>query len=409
MGMDFARALRLLCLFVFVLPVSAFCSGPVVDWNAEMLKDLVAAKIDLLKQERICAITQIAMYEAANAAHPTYERSAIAVPDAPGASVPAAIDEAAYQSLVVLAPEVKADLEKERARQMAFIPESPEKAAGIKVGAAAAAAVLKWRQNDGADYSTAYTPGSGDGAYLPTSDNPMAGPVSARMRPFGFDSSAAFRPPPAPPLDSPQMRRDLEELVVWGGKTSTLRTPEETEIARFHAQPGVYAWNSIARQTVAHLSLGDVESARLMALVDVAIVDSHSAVWDAKYAYNLWRPITALRVGAGPLHMKPIPDWTPLLSTPMIPEYPCAHCGLSAAAQVVLEGLAGDQPFELIVKSGEITRNYHSFRQFAEEDSISRIYGGVHYRWSLYVGDEMGRQVGQLELKQAAPLLAAKP
>ena len=237
----------------------------------------------------------------------------------------------------------------------------------------------------------------------------MASPHAGSMRPFSFASYADFRPPPPPPLDSAQMRHDLLELQAWGSKTSALRTSDQTEFAVFHAQPGIYGWSSIARQTADHLHLSEVESAYLLAVVETTITDSHFAIWEAKYTYNLWRPITALRVGGGPLNLPPDPDWTPLIATPMIPEYPCAHCGLGSAVQVVLEEIAGDGPIELTVKSGEVTRHYHSFRQYAEEESLSRIYAGVHYRWSNSVGEFMGREVGAAELAAAPKRLTLKP
>ncbi len=399
----------LLCVAVLLVCRQSALADPVTDWNAFALETLVAGKMDLLKQERVMAIVQTAVYEAANAAQPMYVRSAIAVPDAPGASVDAAITEAAYRSLLDLFPPAKLAFEQERSRRLARIPDSPAKTMGIATGEAAAAAVLKWRSEDHADFSTIYIPGTGDGAYLPTSSNPMAGPLAFHMQPFGFASYADFRPPPPAPLDSAQMRRDLEEVSILGAKNSTLRTPEQTEIGLFHALPGIYSWSSIARQTVEHLALGRTESARFMALVETTVMDSHMAVWDAKYFYNLWRPVTALRAGGGPLHWKPIPDWTPLINTPMIPEYPCAHCGLGAGVQTVLEGLAGSGPIELTVTSGTVTRHYHSFRQFAEEESASRIYAGVHLRWSNYAGQFVGEQVGATELAKAARPLTVKP
>lgn len=396
-----SRFSALLSFALLIAAVQPLRANTATDWNAFALDSFSASTINLLALERAMAITQIAAYEAANSAKPVFVRSSIAVPNSPGASVGAAIAEAVYRCLIALAPDIKPAAEQERNRRIAAIPESPQKTAGIATGAAAAAAVLKWRANDDADFTTDYTPGTGPGAYQPTSTRPMAAPHAGSMKPFSFASYADFFPPPPAPLDSPQMRRDLLELQAWGGKDSTLRTADETEFALFHAQPGIFAWSSIARQTATHLHLNEVESAHLLALVETTVVDSHFSTWQAKYVYNLWRPVTALHAGAGPLNLPPAPDWTPLIPTPMIPEYPCAHCGLGAAVQIVLEGLAGSGPIDLTVKSGDVTRHYHSFRQYAEEESLSRIYAGVHYRWSAYVGDVMGHQVGAAELAAA--------
>lgn len=402
-----SRLHPLLLLPLFLTAIPALFATTSTDWNAFALNTLSASKMDLLQIERTMAIEQIAVYEAANATRPTYVRSALAVPDASGASTDAAIDESAARVLFALAPAIAPEVERRRAEQLAAIADSPAKAAGIATGAAAAAAVLKWRADDGADFSTGYTPGTGPGAYQPTSARPMAGPHIFRMKPFFLTSYAQFRPPPPPPLDSGQMRRDLEELKLWGGKSSTLRTADQTEVALFHAQPGVYGWSSIASQAAIQLHLDEVRTAHLLAAVEAAITDSHYSLWEAKYTYNLWRPVTAINLGGGPLLLSPDPDWTPLIATPMIPEYPCAHCGLGSAVQVVLEGLAGDGEINLTVVSGGVTRHYKSFRQYAEEESASRVYAGVHYRWSNSVGEFMGRQVGAVELAASAKLLAA--
>lgn len=407
------RTLRLQSLLSFVIALSSALplrANTATDWNTFTIDTLTAARLDLLQLERAVAIEQIAVYEAANATNPTFVRSKIAVPEAPGASTEAAITEAAYRTLIALVPSISATTEKERNTRLSAIPDSPQKAAGIAAGAAAAAAVLKWRSGDGADFSTGdYTPGVGPGAYQPTSARPVADPHVFKMKPFAFASYADFRPPPPPPLDSPQMRRDTEEIAAWGGQSSTLRSADETEFALFHAQPGLYGWSSIARQAATHLHLDEVATARLLAAVETTIVDSHYSIWDAKYTYNLWRPVTAIQTGAGPLKLPPDPAWTPLIPTPMHPEYPCAHCGLGSAVETLLDGLVGSGPIELAVKSGSVTRHYHSFRQYADEESISRIYAGVHFRWSTYVGESMGREVGAVELAAVPqPLLPEK-
>ncbi len=390
----------------FSLPSTTHAANTVCDWNAFALQDFIAPNSDLLKRERAVAMMQIAVYEAANAVRPTYRRSAIAIPDRPGASLDAAETEAAYETLTALFPSASESLAKERARQLLLIPESSEKSAGTAAGALAASAVLKWREHDGVDFSSAYTPGTGDGAYQPNPGVPVASPLVWRMRPFRFASYDAFRPPPPPPLDSPQMKRDLEEVATLGGRSSTSRTPGQTEIAKFHAIPGIYGWSSIARQVIKQRSVGEVESARILAVLETTVVDSHYAVWDAKFTYNAWRPVTALHAGGGPLHLAVDKTWAPLIPTPPHPEYPCAHCGLGSAAEMVLEGLFGEAPIDVDVTSGTITRHFHSFRQYAEEESVSRIYAGVHYRWSNFVGEAMGRQIGALELAQAPLPLA---
>jgi hypothetical protein len=149
-----------------------------------------------------------------------------------------------------------------------------------------------------------------------------------------------------------------------------------------------------------------VDCARALALVNLAIMDSQMAIYEAKYHHNYWRPRTAIKASqtqsaAGP------PDWTPLIPEPMHPEYPCAHCGVGAAAGVVVEQIFGTAPFHFEVSTGMLnglTRPYESFREFVEEEAESRIYAGVHYRWSNISGEAVGRQVGMRVFERLKPL-----
>ena len=199
------------------------------------------------------------------------------------------------------------------------------------VGEKAAAAILAVRANDGADFSPAYTPVPGTGMYVPTSTRMMASPSLGKMQTFVLEKSSHFRPPPPPSIDSAQFLRDLGEVKALGAKDSAFRTTAQTDIARYHAPPGFIVWNSIARHAVQAKALDLVNSARAMALVNFGISDAVCAIFDAKYTYNAWRPVTAIRASR-----EPASGWTALLPEPMHPEYPCAHCGVGAAASAVL-------------------------------------------------------------------------
>ena len=165
----------------------------------------------------------------------------------------------------------------------------------------------------------------------------------------------------------------------------------------------------MARQTTEQRGMDEVRAAHLLAVLAVAIVEAHYAVWEAKYFYHGWRPETAIRTGAGPLHLTPQPAWQPLLPSPLHPEYPCAHCSVGAAAAGVLERTAGLEPLQRTVTDGSVTRHYTSFRQFADEEAISRIYAGVHFRWSNEAGSIMGRQVSDRVIAFMPKPLTAAP
>jgi hypothetical protein len=239
----------------------------------------------------------------------------------------------------------------------------------------------------------------------------MASPSLGKMKPFVLARADQYQPPAPPAIDSVQAIRDVSEVKALGERTSAVRTKAQTEIALYHAPPGYPTWNGIARSAVRTKALDLVSSARAMALLNFATLDSQLAIWEAKYTYNLWRPRTAINSGAIALPQlasaSPAGQWQPLVAEPMHPEYPCAHCGIGAAAATVLQGLFGDGTFHFPARTGALggaIRSYSSFREFEEEEAVSRIYAGVHFRWSNMVGEFVGKQVG----KQVLTNLAAR-
>jgi hypothetical protein len=289
------------------------------------------------------------------------------------------------------------------------IPEGPDKSAGLAVGEAAAKAILAARKDDGADFSSDYVVTSGSGAYVLTSEAQMQSPSLGKMKLFVLDAASQFRPGPPPPIESPQAIRDIAEVKVLGEAGSTKRTAEQTIIAQFHLPPGATVWNSIARTAIQTKNLDLVDSARVLALVNFAIMDSQMAIYEAKYQYNYWRPRTAIKSSGGlaqPASTSSAQEWKPLIPEPMHPEYPCAHCGVGGASAAVMEHIFGYAPFHFKASTGTLnglTRPYESFREFAEEEAASRIYAGVHYRWSNIVGEAVGRQVGERVIERLKP------
>jgi PAP2 superfamily len=186
---------------------------------------------------------------------------------------------------------------------------------------------------------------------------------------------------------------------------STTRTPEQTDIARFWSVVGPASWGPVLRAVAATPGRTLLQNARLFALGEMAAADAYIAVFDAKYTYNFWRPITAIRNGDthGNGAITRVADWEPLVDTPLHPEYPCAHCITSAAIAAVLEAEVGPTFPEISMTSPGapgVTRRWTSAKAFTDEVSMARIYGGIHYRTSNVVGQTMGRQIGELAVKQ---------
>jgi hypothetical protein len=225
------------------------------------------------------------------------------------------------------------------------------------------------------------------------------------IKPLALTSVSQFRPGPPPKLDSATWARDYNETMLLGGMSSTKRTPWQSETARFWSKlSGMSAWNQAACSLVASRPLPLIENARLFMNLNVASFDSYLAVFEAKFYYAFWRPITAIRNGDidGNEATERDASWLPLISTPMFPEYPCAHCIIAGAASVVLKNAFGSGTVpEFVLETPEmprVTRKYLSIQQLEDEVDMARIWGGLHFRNSAEVAEDMGKRIGDFVL-----------
>jgi hypothetical protein len=346
---------------------------------------------------RTMAIVQVSVFEAVNAINGRYPAFRVNVTAATGASVDAALAAATRTALLKLMPAQQAAIEADYQAALKPLPDGPAKTAGIAVGEQAATAILASCAEDGSAAPDTYRPHTSPGVYVPTVV--PAVPHWGKRKPWVMASGDQFRPGPPPSLTSDIWKRDLAEIKALGGKNSTQRTAEQTAIAKFWeaTAPAVY-W-PVAR-SVATASGRDVtDNARLLALAGIAMDDALIAVFDAKYTYNFWRPITAIRNAEGDARD---PGWTPFIDTPMHPEYPCAHCIVSASLGAVLEAEIGPAP-NLSTASptvGGAARTWKTVGDFTREVALARIYDGVHYRNSTEVGSAMGRKIGELAARK---------
>ena len=286
---------------------------------------------------------------------------------------------------------------------LASIPDGAAKADGIKLGEAIAAKVLEARANDGANAPDAYRPRTTAGVYVPT---PITvGSTWPAMTPFALTKPSQFRPPPPIPLASPEWATDYNELKDYGGKTSAKRSAQQTETARFWLMVGAPAYHPIPRQLVVAKQMSIIDSARFMALFAVALSDSYIAVFDAKYQYEFWRPITAIRNGDidGNPAIELEATWQPIDNTPLHPEYPCAHCINSGAAVAVIESVLGSADIPEVSMTSStapgVIHHWTNLGVFADEVANARIWAGFHYRFSTRVGTDMGRKIGEYVVK----------
>lgn len=385
-----------------LLSIPAVAADAVSEWNQRAEACALEAKQDALFATRTLAIVHVAMFDAMNSIEGRYTPYKFKVAAPAGSSAEAAGVAAAHAVLKKLFPDQVPVVETVYKASLSRISEEAGKTAGIAVGEEVAAKILALRAKDGADAADVYRPSAAPGEYVPTT-LPI-GSQWGNVTPWVMERGSQFRPPPPPRLISPEWTRDYNEVKDLGGMKSSVRTAEQTDIARFWIITGPQIPDPVVRQLASSPGRSLIQNARLFALVEMAVADAYIAVFEAKYTFNFWRPITAIRNGDadGNDATTRDPGWEPVIVTPLHPEYPCAHCIAAAAAQAVLDAEFGNGPQALSMRSPTapgVERKWTSVRQFAEEVSAARIYGGIHYRDSTEVAKRMGAKIGELTVQ----------
>ena len=372
----------------------------VTDGNVRAVDIVTAAKLSPPMATRQMAIVQSAVYEAVNAVAGRYPSGRVRLDAAPGASVDAAVAAANRSTLSRLVPSQQAAIDRADEAALVSIPDGPAKSRGIAVGEQAAAAILALRGDDGADGPESYRPQTTPGVYVPTA-LPVA-PQWPRRKPWLMASPDQFRPGPPPALGSELWARDYHEVKAIGAKRSDRRTAEQAGIARFWEGSGPVMYFPIARSVADQPGREVTRNARLLAVAARAMDDAAIAVFDAKYHYGFWRPITAIRNGDrdGNDATERDPSWVPFLDTPMHPEYPAAHCVTAAALGAVLQADLGAGPTPMLSSTSPtapgVVRSWTRVEDFVREVASARVYAGIHFRTSTEVGSAMGKEIGEL-------------
>lgn len=384
----------------------------IMDWNIKA--DEIAAQKQLLppNRARATAMLQVAMFEAVNAIERRYVPYKLNLTADRSTSKEAAAASAGHDILLTLYPDLQNSLDATLAAMLAGVADGDLKAKGIDLGKKAAAEIIALRANDGIDAQETYRPHTTPGVYVPTVI--PASSTSGTTTPWAMTSGSQFRPAPPPALTSETWSADVNEIRELGRIDSTKRTAEQTTIGRFWFVTGPPSYNPVVRQVAMAKDMDIVDCARLFALTAMAGNDALIAVFDAKYTYNLWRPMTAIR-NADQTNNSGTPrdaSWRPLGETPMHPEYPCAHCITSAAVSAVLQGVAGNEIGEISMTSPTapgVIRKWTSLQAYSDEVAVARIYAGFHYRFSTVVGKDMGKKIGELVVATQMRSAAAQP
>jgi hypothetical protein len=420
-----------LCALGAVLCAAALALGSpasaneVVQWNETTMKAIVANGQNNIVSTRTLAMVQGAVHDAVNAIARRYDAYYFEGPAEAGASADAAAAAAAHTVLASIVatsgtPAQRSNalalVEQAYTASMARIGDAAARNRGVALGRSAAAAMLALRKDDGAGRDAPYTPAAGAGRWRPhpnpvPANPPIANADLARgympsaqtgwgnVTPFTLLSASQYWLPGPPALTSATYARDFKEVKELGGKASSVRTPDQTQIAQFWFE-GPGTWNTIARTVLTQRTADLSDSARILALMNFAMADSYIAGFKIRYVYDLWRPVTAIREGDQDGNDATVgdPGWDSHQNTPAVSEYPSTQSTFSGAAAVVLASILGDQAafgFTSGPPFPGLTRSFSSFSQAARESADSRVYAGIHFRSACEDGLSLGRQVGQ--------------
>jgi hypothetical protein len=365
-------------------------ADPIVSWNQFATAQTLVAS-DPVSETRVFAILHIAIHDAVNSIDRKYEPYSYSA-EYRDASAEAAVAAAAREVLVNLIPTRRNDVETAYAQAIGFVPPGTARDRGIEAGRRAAQQILQLRTGDGSERNVTIPAGTKPGEYRPTAPDftPAFLPAWGEVKPFAMKNGSQFRPDKPHKLDSAAYLADFNEVKAIGEEKSATRTTEQSEIAKYWYEGSGQGWNRIARAVADGKGLNLWESARLFALVNIAMADGFIGGFEAKYHYNFWRPITAIREDVQD-------DWNAFLPTPPVPDYPSTHSVLGGAAARAMALFFGSDFVSFQMTSGApfagVTRKFWSFSEAAEENAASRVLAGIHFRTATRAGVRQGEQI----------------
>jgi hypothetical protein len=391
-------------------PVTQAYHNVVLDWNNIALNLTHNSAAGTNIATRIMAINSIAVYDAINsikkfgtAFH--YSETVTGV-----ASIRAAAAQASHDVLVNFYPQQKNYLDSILDQHLNSISE-PGVISGKDIGARAAKDILILRSGDGAspnlNYNGIINPGPGVWRPTPSDFLPAANLQWATLKPFVLSSSGQFRPQGPPHIDSSDYIRALNEVKDMGAKNSTLRTTEQKQIAYFFMGNPENVVCEVADFLIRNSNKTIEESSYILLLINITHADARIAVWDAKYTFKFWRPVTALNADSTGSVTNNYEKWTPLLGTPAHPSYLSGHsCSISSSMEI-LRHFFGEN-HDLTIKptvTGYPSRFYKSLSQIEAENGLSRIYGGIHFSFDNTDAQVLGKKVAQYVLQNGPEII----
>jgi hypothetical protein len=380
--------------------------NPVVQWNRALLVIVrtPGAQSPTVHPTRSFAIMHAAIYDAVNAIDRKHRPYLVRLSSVPrDASQEAAAAAAAHEVLVALYPAFKTTLDAQLQQSLAQIPDGNGKAEGVLIGQDVADHILAARSNDGSNAPPIpYVFGTAPGDYQSTPPNFATQPQFtnwSHVTPFALERANQFRPGPPPTLASDAYSDAFNQIKSLGVANSRTATPDEALTGRFWNGAIQNYWNEIAQTLSQAHGLSTAQNARLFALLNLSFADDVIAFYDAKYTYNFWRPVTAIRAADPGINPETVadPNWLPEVGkTTPDPSYPGAHGVISASAAEVLISFFERDHADFNVTSEVlpgVERSFTSISSAAEEATLSRIFGGQHFHFDLTAGQRLGREV----------------
>jgi PAP2 superfamily len=400
-GIPAAVCVVLCCLTTNSSPrlSAATPTDPITEWSQAATRAAAAVGMQGLRTPITLAILHLAMFDAVSAITGNPQPHA-AGQAARGASPYAAAVEAGYRVLIAEFASLQPTLQITYTSLLAAEVDSASKRAGVEIGAGAAHRLLAWRANDGRNDVIGYVPGSKAGDWVPTPPGllPVTTAFLAKVTPFTMESPSQFRPSGPPQMGSRTWLADYNEVKTLGVKDDSTRTANQTATALFWEPLAGTVWIPTIHRLAREQQLDLESSARFQAAAFAAFADGIIACWDAKFHFNFWRPVTAIRRGDADTHPQTAadPEWEPLAVTPNFPEYPSGHaCASAAAAHTIEDFFQHEVPIPARnVASGE-ERVYRRAAQLVDEVVEARMLLGVHFRAGDEDGAEIGRQIAR--------------
>jgi hypothetical protein len=404
----------LLIFLVALCPGTLRAQNVVTDWNAIASTTIVKNGGEPSATSSVWfAYVSIAVYDAVNSIHGGYRPFYYRGTAPQGMSDEAAAAAAAHRVLVNYFPSQQAVLDSEFSGSLSKIIASADaKMGGIRLGEAAAAALIAARTGDGLEANVPYKPGNGPGVWQPTPPKfgPALTPWLGQMRSFTMTSTSQFLPNGPTALTGEKWVHDYNQTRVLGEIDSTVRTPAQSEVGLFWTEHTAQQYARAFSYLTENYNLSVMDSARLMAILWTGFADAAIGCWNAKFTYNFWRPVTAIQAGGGNPDLVSDPDWTALGITPSHPEYPAAHGCVTGTISQLIEGYFGTPQVHVVVDSlvfsdGIHTHIFENTHDLFHEVFWARIYAGFHFHHSLVDGGRLGKKVAeQLQRKYFRPV-----